>query len=186
MRGLVVLTAALSLCGAGARAADAPGAFGFGSDVRYSARLKPQDYLFAPNPERRNDLFETLRPVDLGVNLGIGSDCGKINIEGTFHSTFGKFLSGDYFKGVAQDILGSAPMLAACYMSPTWCAILKHTQMSANFLTQTRLSVPDHRQVRRFPRRGLLSGAAILRAAVDSTQRRRHGIRARELPERRL
>ena len=36
-------------------------------------------------------------------------------------------------------------------------------------------SVPDHRQVRRFPRRGLLSGAAILRAAVDSTQRRRHG-----------
>ncbi len=139
-RRFVLLTAAYSIIGTFPLAAEAAGAFGFESEVRYSARLKPQDYLFAPNPERRNDLFETLRPIDLGVNLGIGSDCGKINIEGTFHSTFGKFLSGDYFKGVAQDILGSAPMLAACYMSPTWCAILKHTQMSANFLTQTRLS----------------------------------------------
>lgn len=106
----------------------------------FRAQLKPQDYLFAPNPERRNDLFDSLRPVDLGVDLAIGSDCGKINVEGTLRSTFGKVLSGDYFKGLAQDILGSAPMLAACYMSPTWCAILKHTQLSANFLTQTRLN----------------------------------------------
>lgn len=114
--------------------------FGFESQVRQSVRLKPQDYLFSPNSERKNDLFETLRPVDAGVNLAVGSDCGKINIEGTFRSTFGKFLNGDYFKGMAQDILGSAPMLAACYLSPTWCAILKHTQLSANMLTQVRLN----------------------------------------------
>lgn len=105
-----------------------------------TGRLKPQDYLFAPSPERKNDLFDGLKPVEASVNLGIGSDCGRINIEGTLKSTFGKVLSGDYFKGLAQDILGSAPMLAACYMSPTWCSILKHTQLSANFLTQTRLN----------------------------------------------
>jgi hypothetical protein len=55
-------------------------------------------------------------------------------------STFGRVLNGDYFSGLTQDIIGSAPMLAACYMSPTWCSILKHTQLSANFLTQTRLN----------------------------------------------
>ncbi len=116
--------------------------FGWGGDGVYNAHthLTPQDYLFAPNPERKNDLFETLKPVDLGVDLGVGSDCGKINIDGTLKSAYGKFLSGDYFKGMAQDILAGAPMLAACYMSPTWCAILKHTQLSANFLTQTRLN----------------------------------------------
>lgn len=120
----------------------ADGNFGFsgGDSQRWQGRLKPQDYLFAPNPERRNDLFETLKPVDLGVNLAIGADCGKINIDGTLRAAFGKFLSGDYFKGLANDILGSAPMLAACYMSPTWCAILKHTQLSANFLAGLRLN----------------------------------------------
>ena len=30
-------------------------------------------------------------------------------------------------------------MLLTCYMSPTWCAILKHTQVNANFLSQMRL-----------------------------------------------
>ena len=116
--------------------ADTPSSgFSFGT-----GKLKPQDYLYAPNPERNNELFESLKPVEAGVNLGIGSDCGKINIEGTFKSTFSKFLGGNYFNGLAQDILGSAPMLAACYMSPTWCSILKHTQLSANFLTQTRLN----------------------------------------------
>lgn len=115
--------------------------FGFNQGATYAREsLKPHDYLFAPNPERKNDLFETLRPIDLGVNLAVGSDCGKINIDGTLKATFGKFLSGDYFKGLASDILGGAPMLAACYMSPTWCSILKHTQLSANFLTQTRLN----------------------------------------------
>lgn len=116
--------------------------FGFsGSNAtQWQGRLKPQDYLYAPNPERRNDLFETLKPADFGVNLAIGADCGRINIDGTLRAAFGKILNGDYFKGLAQDILGSAPMLAACYMSPTWCAILKHTQVTANFLAGLRLN----------------------------------------------
>jgi hypothetical protein len=131
---------AVCLLVAGPSAFAAESRFGFGSEYRVSGRLKPQDYLFAPHPERRNDLFDGLRPVDLGVNLAIGADCGRINIEGTLRAAFGKFLSGDYFRGMADDILGSAPMLAACYMSPTWCSILKHTQLSANFLAQTRLN----------------------------------------------
>ena len=132
---LPILVALLALASWPAHADPRPSNFQFGT-----GRLKPQDYLFAPNPEYKNDLFDGLRPVEAGVNLGIGADCGKINVEGTLKSTFGRVLSGDYFKGLAQDILGSAPMLAACYMSPTWCAILKHTQLSANFLTQTRLN----------------------------------------------
>ncbi|CAM6053770.1 unnamed protein product [Sphagnum tenellum] len=30
-------------------------------------------------------------------------------------------------------------MLITCYASPTWCSVLKHTQIAANLLTQTRL-----------------------------------------------
>ena len=136
----VLLVSQLTLAG------DDPSSFGFGgsssdgSNFQGYAKLKPQDYLFAPSPEQRNDLFDGLKPVEASVNLGVGSDCGRINVEGTLRSTFGKVLNGDYFKGLAQDIVGSAPMLTACYLSPTWCAILKHTQLSANFLTQTRLS----------------------------------------------
>jgi hypothetical protein len=136
----MMLLGVLSLILSGTAMADS--SFGFGNDgeIRYSARIKPQDYLYAPSTEHKNDLFDGLKPIEVGVDLAVGSDCGKINVEGTLRSTFGKVLSGDYFKGLAQDILGSAPMLAACYMSPTWCSILKHTQISANFLTQTRLN----------------------------------------------
>jgi hypothetical protein len=31
-------------------------------------------------------------------------------------------------------------MLMACYFSPTWCAILKHSQINANFMSQMRLN----------------------------------------------
>lgn len=134
----------LLVCCCPALADTDPSSFGFGSsdglNFQGYTRLKPSDYLFAPNPEMRNDLFENLKPVEASVNLGIGADCGRLNVEGTLRSTFGKVLGGDYFKGLAQDILASAPMLTACYLSPTWCSILKHTQLSANFLTQTRLS----------------------------------------------
>jgi hypothetical protein len=103
-------------------------------------RLKPQDYLFSPIPESGQDLFDGLRPVEGSINLGIGSDCGKISIDGTLKSAFKNVLDGAYFKGLITDIAGGIPMMTACYMSPTWCSVLKHTQLSANFLTQTRLN----------------------------------------------
>ncbi len=112
------------------------------ADVEYhgTQRFKPQDYLFAPNPESGKDLFDNLRPIEANVNLSIGSDCGKISIDGTLKSTFKNVLNGGYFKGLITDMVGAIPMMTACYMSPTWCSVLKHTQLSANFLTQTRLN----------------------------------------------
>jgi len=112
-------------------------------DAEYSfgfQKLKPQDYLYSPSPNSGQDLFDNLRPVEGNVNLSVGSDCGKINIDGTLRTAFRNVLDGNYFKGMITDMIGGIPMMTACYMSPTWCAVLKHTQLSANFLTQTRLS----------------------------------------------
>lgn len=103
-------------------------------------KFKPQDYLFGPNPNGNRDPFDGLRPIEANVNLAIGSDCGKINIAGSLAASFRKFFDGNYFAGLMNNAIGAAPMMTACYFSPTLCSVLKHTQLSANFLTQLRLN----------------------------------------------
>ena len=101
-----------------ATTANASNQFGF----EYTGRLRPSDYLAAPNSNSRYDLFDSMKPIDASVNLRVGSDCGKINIDATLRSAFDGFIHADkYFKGMVTDIIGAAPMLTACYFSPT-CA----------------------------------------------------------------
>jgi len=105
-----------------------------------SGQLKSDDYLLKSFNERHDPLFDgNPQIIDLGINLGIGSDCGRVDFEGTMKSTLKNLLDAKYFGNVGQNIIAASPMLAACYMSPTWCAILKHGQVSANFLSQMRL-----------------------------------------------
>lgn len=107
---------------------------------RYSTRLTPEDYLMGSHGERKDDIFERSRAIDLGVNLNIGSDCGRIDFAGTLRSTLKNMLDSRYFGDLGRNIVAGSPMLLACYMSPTWCAILKHTQINANLLSQARLN----------------------------------------------
>lgn len=106
-----------------------------------NARFHADDYLQKSFNDHHDPIFDgNPQIIDLGVNLGIGSDCGKVNFEGTMKSTLKNLLDSKYFGDIGRSIVAASPMLLTCYMSPTWCAILKHTQVSANFLSQMRLN----------------------------------------------
>ena len=102
--------------------------------------LAPSDYLWKSQQSGSDKLFDQARVIDLGAELGIGSDCGKVDFRSTLRSTLGNILDSKYFGDMGRDIVAGSPMLMACYFSPTWCAVLKHSQLSANFLSQMRLN----------------------------------------------
>ena len=106
---------------------------------RYSTRLSPEDYLMGSHGEHKDNIFERSRVIDLGVDLKIGSDCGRVDFAGTLRSTLKNLLDSRYFGSLGRNIVAGSPLLLACYMSPTWCAILKHSQVNANMLSQMRL-----------------------------------------------
>ena len=106
-----------------------------------SSRLKSDDYLMKSFDNHHDPLFDgSPQIIDLGLNLGVGSDCGRVNFEGTMRSTLKNLLDSKYFGDLGRNIVAASPMLLTCYMSPTWCAILKHSQVGANFLSQMRLN----------------------------------------------
>ena len=108
--------------------------------VHYQGRLAPEDYLLNSNGDRKDPVFDKLRTIQLGVNLGIGSDCGRIDFKSTLQASLQNILDTKYFGDMGRDIIAASPMLLTCYFSPTWCAILKHSQVNANWLSQMRLN----------------------------------------------
>lgn len=113
---------------------------GQATELRYSGRLSPNDYLLGSQEQHRDSIFDKYRPIDLSASIGVGSDCGKMDFQTTLQSSLKNMLDAKYFASVGADIMAGAPMLGICYLSPTWCSILKHSQLSANFLSQTRLN----------------------------------------------
>jgi hypothetical protein len=102
--------------------------------------LSSRDYLFREQPFRKDPAFDEFRTIDFGVNLGIGSDCGRVDFKSTLQGALKNILDSRYFGDMGKDIIAGSPMLLACYFSPTWCAILKHSQINANFMSQMRLN----------------------------------------------
>lgn len=107
---------------------------------RNQSELGSGDYMYQNQPMRRDPVFDQFRTVDLGINLGIGSDCGRVDFKNTLQATLRNILDSKYFGDMGKDIMAGSPMLLACYFSPTWCAILKHSQINANFMSQMRLN----------------------------------------------
>ncbi len=112
------------------------------SDFSYrnQSEFKPSDYLFQRQGLKKDPVFDEYRTVDLGLNLGIGSDCGRVDFRSTLQASLKNILDSRYFGDMGKDIMAASPMLLACYFSPTWCAILKHSQINANFMSQMRLN----------------------------------------------
>ena len=104
-----------------------------------STRLSPSDYLLQSQESMRDPVFDSARTIDLSATIGVGSDCGRIDFKNTLRSTLSNVLDTKYFGDMGKDILAASPMLLTCYFSPTWCAILKHSQISAHWLSQMRL-----------------------------------------------
>lgn len=108
-------------------------------DFRHSTRTAPGDYLLRSLDQHKDDIFDSYRTIDLGVTIGVGSDCGQIDFTSTLRASLKNILDTKYFANIGQNIIASSPMLLACYFSPTWCAILKHSQVGAHYLSQMRL-----------------------------------------------
>ncbi len=113
-----------------------------GGDVNFrsESRKDPNDYLFGKKSNYSDPIFDKAKVIQLNVDLGIASDCGQINIHSTLQTGLRNLLDEEYFKKVGQDIMAGAPMLLTCYLSPTWCAILKNARIQADFLAQLRLN----------------------------------------------
>lgn len=113
--------------------------FARATDFKYSGRLQPKDYLLGSQEQHRDPVFDKYRTIDLGVNLGVGSDCGRVDFKSTLRASLQNVLDAKYFGDLGKGILAASPMLLTCYFSPTWCAILKHSQINAHWLSQMRL-----------------------------------------------
>ena len=111
----------------------------FASTVQYSGRLSSSDYLYGSKEQYSDSLFDS-RPIDLNVRMGVNSDCGNINFQATLQSTMDQILDKGFLGSFAKRMADAAPMLGICYLSPTLCSILKHSQLSANLVSQLRLN----------------------------------------------
>lgn len=108
-------------------------------NYRYNSEMTLSDYLFKERSNLNDSVFDNYQTIELGFNLGIGADCGKVDFKSTLQGTLKNLLDAKYFESVGNNILAASPMLLTCYFSPTWCSILKHTRVNANFLSQMRL-----------------------------------------------
>lgn len=108
-------------------------------NYRHSSELSSSDYLFKERSNQNDAVFDNYQTIDLGFSLGVGADCGKVDFKSTLQGTLKNLLDAKYFESVGNSILAASPMLLTCYFSPTWCSILKHTRVNANFLSQMRL-----------------------------------------------
>ena len=115
-------------------------AFGQEIDYFHSGEMEPSDYLLGSNSKNGDPIFDRYRTVDLNVDIGVGTDCGRISIKDTMRAALKNILDTKYLGDMGQDIVAASPMLLTCYFSPTWCAILKHSRIRANFLSQLRLN----------------------------------------------
>jgi hypothetical protein len=109
-------------------------------DHRSTNKLQPSDYLYGSYGALGDPVFDEYRTISLDVDVGISSDCGRINIKNTLSAALRNVLDTKYLGRIGHDILAASPMLLTCYFSPTWCAILKHMQIKANFLAELRLN----------------------------------------------
>lgn len=101
--------------------------------------LSPNDYLFGSHGKKSDPVFDNFATVDLGIDLGIGADCGRIDFRGTMRAAFDNILNSKYLEDMGQQIMAASPMLVLCYTSPTWCSIIKESQLRASMLANMRL-----------------------------------------------
>lgn len=112
----------------------------FAAQVRYSGRLSPNDYLFGSQEQYGDPIFDHVKPIELNASVGVNTDCGNINFDTTLQSTFGQILDKGFLLDLGKGMVKALPMLTICYASPTLCAILKHSQISANLVSNMRLN----------------------------------------------
>lgn len=77
--------------------------------------------------------------VDFSGGLRNQGSCGAIDIRSSLDTTLKRYINQEMIKNMGMQILGSAPMLALCYMSPSACSQLKHLEKQSAQLVNTRI-----------------------------------------------
>lgn len=108
-------------------------------DYRNSGRIKPNDYLMGSHGERSDSVFDRYQTIDLSVDIGVGSDCGKLDLKSTMSAALKNIIDTKYLGSIGKDIVASSPMLLLAYWSPTWASIIKSARLRSQFLAQIRL-----------------------------------------------
>lgn len=116
-----------------------PSALAQNFNYRHNSEMSSTDYLFKERSQGSDYIFDNYQTIDLGFELGVGTDCGRIDFKNTLQGALKNLLDAQYFESVGNNIMLASPMLLTCYFSPTWCSILKHIRVNANFLSQMRL-----------------------------------------------
>jgi hypothetical protein len=106
---------------------------------QHSSRFQPNDYLYGAFGEKQDNIFDQGQSIELGIDLSVGADCGRIDFKSTMRGALKNVLDAKYYGDMGKNILAASPMLAICYFSPTWCSILKQSKLSANALAGMRL-----------------------------------------------
>lgn len=84
-------------------------------DYQSTSKLSPSDYLMGSHGKRSDPVFDNYRTIDLGVDLGIGADCGQIDFKGTMRAALRNILDTRYLGDMGRNIIAASPMLLTCY-----------------------------------------------------------------------
>lgn len=111
-------------------------------NLKHRSEFRPSDYLLREN-RRRDSSFDNMKVVDLGFNVGLGSDCGKIKLDASLKAALRNIFDIKYFAEMGRDVLDGSWMLVICYLSPNWCSILRHFRLNAQFVGRMRQNQCD-------------------------------------------
>jgi hypothetical protein len=83
-------------------------------NYRHSSKLRPNDYLLNSRDRGKDPVFDGNATANLGIDLGIGSDCGRVDLKSTLRASLKNLLDAQYFGDMGRDILAASPMLVTC------------------------------------------------------------------------
>jgi hypothetical protein len=78
-------------------------------NYRHSSEMTSSDYLFKERSNLNDSVFDNYQTIELGFNLGIGADCGKVDFKSTLQGTLKNLLDAKYFESVGNNISRSKP-----------------------------------------------------------------------------
>ena len=88
----------------------------------------------------REGSLKDYKVVDLSASVDIGSNCGQMDVSANLRANMKEFMSGDFFKGLGNQITNAGGMLALCYLSPAMCSLTKNMRITSSMASDLDLN----------------------------------------------
>ena len=92
------------------------------------------------NFSSKNKGLQNYKIIDLSTLADVGSNCGQIDVSANLRSNLNQFMSGDFFKGLGNQIMDAGGLLSLCYLSQSACSITKNTRLTSGLTSSLDLS----------------------------------------------